>query len=281
MGTSTLLAKVADPQVALRFAGLAEQEAAALALMKENSTDIEFVKVCFTELRGIRGERAALTMISTRYLDDYKSGPPLIAALDAYYCATACDPLLWADVLGLMHALVAEATGMAVEHVSQAKHETAQAAEKTRKAAAESATAEEATRKAAAESARAEEEARKAAEDTRKAAEDAKKAMEDAALAAEKAKQERAKTAAKLVAMEESRKRDEARTRHEADMARDELARAAANAEAKKELDAAESRARALKMQNEAAEANVRRKEIIFNNRNIFWRALHTLKDVA
>jgi hypothetical protein len=192
MDPSTMLAKISDPVLAMRLYGLMQQEAEAVAQMKSNPTDVVITKLCFAELRGIRRERAALSMVSAYNLRAYDSGPAVATALEVYYASEAADPALWARVLTAIDAFISEATGKAVASVAHAKETAAQAAEKTRQ--------------------------------------DAKRTAQMDRMAA---------------------------------------------------LEADESKARTEKMQREAGEADIRRRKLIFDNRNIFWRAIHTYNDVA
>ncbi|MDR2668103.1 MAG: hypothetical protein LBB38_03630 [Puniceicoccales bacterium] len=192
MDVSTMLAKVSDPMIAFRLTRLNEDAAAATTGIKACPTDVAMVKLYLAELGGIRREIAALSMVSAYSLNDYKTGPAVATALDAYYCGATADPALWAIAVRAIGALVDEATDLAVEHVKQEKEATVQAAQKT---------------------------------------------------------------------LQETRRTSQM--------------------ERQAELEAAESMARTAKMQREAAEADVRRKQMIFEKRNFFWRATHNLSDVA
>lgn len=68
------------------------------ALMRANVGDREMAMVCFTELRGIRGERAVLHMVRSYHLVDSELGRALAVALEVYYSSSRADPTLWEKV---------------------------------------------------------------------------------------------------------------------------------------------------------------------------------------
>ncbi|MDR0678897.1 MAG: hypothetical protein LBF24_01450, partial [Puniceicoccales bacterium] len=113
-----------DPMLADRLRSLAEQEAGVSAVMRANVGDKQMAMMCFTELRGIRGERAALHMVRRYHLGDFESGKAVAVALEAYYSSPHADLALWEKVTQAIGIFVDEAAALSEQRITQEKVNT-------------------------------------------------------------------------------------------------------------------------------------------------------------
>jgi hypothetical protein len=307
MNTSTAIAEVKDPTIALRLSSLDRKESILLKCIESDATSDGKFDKCMTALDRIGMERALISMASAYNLSAYATGPAVVLALEIYYGAGKDDPDLWAKVVGAMHAFIEEAAGMAGQRVAQEKDKTTRMAEETKRIEGETAAvlkaAAERGRQAEAEAAEAikQKEAetaallKAAAERERQAEAEAAEAIkqkeaetaaalkiaaEKERVAAEETKLKEAEARQAAVIAAETKKREKAKTKHEAAMATQASARAARHAKVMADLDVAESKARTERATSEAAEAEVRRRRMKYDTYSGFWRAFHNIDDV-